>query len=532
MNSERWFHVFVVCWLIVVAGIARWTGLENYALSPDDVLILGIAQSETLGELFENASREVHPPMFYLVLRMVALFGSDEVFLRAVMMALGLLSIPVVYFAGVRFIPSKVGAVAMGLAAALSPGALLETTTLRHYSLVVLLSSVGWFLFLWYRESRKSSVLYGYGALVLLGILTHYSQLILFGAIGVAHLIVLLSAKDTRKYAIRFCAVNVPGALVGLYFVWAHVTKQWMGSGHYDYIVNHAYRLIFPTDAEMWLNNTVDLGTWLSMAHVPGNVAGVLAILGLVILRFGRGRGLLAVILCVIGFQVIGTTTKAYPFGSTRHCLYLLPIFAFALGVGVGAPIDWALRKVKKSQRSARSMITRVILLVGVSVPMTYTYVRDRSYRDSVPAHASYPVLSSDFAQLMSKLNEQVRPGMSIVTNRQSSMYLRYETKNISGMQVVDVLYKIPYRGADFYYLDDKSVAHDPPTLGALIEAVVHHGKIRPSQPVYLFTVGWNMSTIESLSQSSQLAPGEVLVANSSGVLLRLPLERLRRFFR
>ena len=81
MTSERRFHAFAVCWLLTLGVVVRWTGLSAFAFSPDDTLILGIAQSDTLGNLFENASREAHPPLFYVVLRMVAMFGTGEVYL-------------------------------------------------------------------------------------------------------------------------------------------------------------------------------------------------------------------------------------------------------------------------------------------------------------------------------------------------------------------------------------------------------------------------------------------------------------------
>ena len=82
MNSKRWLHVFIVGWLVVVGAIVRWVGLDEFAFSPDDVLILGIAQSPTLQELFENAAREAHPPLYYALLRVVAMFGSSEAYGR------------------------------------------------------------------------------------------------------------------------------------------------------------------------------------------------------------------------------------------------------------------------------------------------------------------------------------------------------------------------------------------------------------------------------------------------------------------
>jgi hypothetical protein len=538
MTAERWFHALVVVFLIVLGVIVRWTGLAEYALSPDDALILGIAQSETLGKLFENAMREVHPPLFYIVLRIVAAFGESEAYLRGAMMGIGLASVPVVYATGLRFV-GKVGAIVMALIPALSIGAVLETTSLRHYPLVILISSIGWYLFLRYRESKSSKILYAYAVVVLLGVLTHYSQLLLFSAFGITHLIGLSSAKATRRDAIRFVVVQLPAALVALFFVWTHVAAQWTkGQGHYDYIVKVAYAKIFPKDLAHWVENTLELGTWLSFPNLAGLVAIGFAVIGLVMIPIKRGVAVLAVILCVIGFQLAGTLASSYPFGPTRHCLYLLPLFAFAFGFGVHTVTMWFLKRLEDTW--IPSMVGGAIAVVA-GLFFTYDYIDNETYRTEqfVPAaavsgagsrywsHASFPVKRADHAELFGALERIVRPGMHIITNRQSSMYLRRAVANISGTQVRGELYKVSYRDAAFYYRDDRSVEHVPQGLRSLVVGVVREGGLAPTQPVFLFTVGWNQAVIELLAHQANLGPKRVLALNSSGALVQMRLDRL-----
>ena len=529
MNSERWFHAFIVGWLVVVGAIVRWVGLEFFAWSPDDVLILGIAQSETLLKLVENAMREAHPPLYYVLLRVVATVSSSEAFLRATMIGIGLLAVPVIYRTGIRFV-GKVGAVVMALLPALACGPVLETTSLRHYSAVLLIASVGWHVFLRYREKKSRAVLCYYAFVVLLGVSTHYALLLLFGTLGLSHLVVLLAGKTDRRHALWFVLVHIPAALAAVYFIWAHMSAQWMGHGHYNYIVNFAYRHLFPDSANAWFHNSLALGVFLSFPVAGGVTAMLTALFGVIAVFFKRDFGLVAIVLCVVVAQILTTALKAYPFGATRHCLYLLPLFAYALGVGV--QVIWEGKLLSKTRVRLNPTVASLVVLLAVSVPLLVYLLGQNAYRLAPTAHSSFPVLRADYEELFGELSKGLTPGRLVLSNRQSSMYLRYASKNISGTQVSGIVHRVVFEGALVYYLDDRSAIHSRAILLTFINDIARLHKVPPDAHVYLFNIGWEGAGIETLAVQPVITPHERIVRNSSGELLLVRLDKLRKILR
>jgi len=130
-------------WLLLIVALAaalRLHDLTRTSLWLDEGFSTAI--SSVMGTSFlRGILSDVHPPLYYILLHLwMALFGDGEWALRALSVAFGVLTVPVLFRTGQLIGGDRLGLVAAALLAA-SPLHIQYSTEIRMYALLVLCAS-------------------------------------------------------------------------------------------------------------------------------------------------------------------------------------------------------------------------------------------------------------------------------------------------------------------------------------------------------------------------------------------------------
>lgn len=188
----------------------------------DEALTVNIAHAP-LSDLVELLKRDGAPPLYYLLLHgWMAIFGTGDVAARALSGVLGILSLPLAYFAGARLggsdpVRRRWVAWSAVLVVASSPYAIRYSSEARMYMLAMVLVLAG-YLAIWRAVERPSVGRLIPVALVTGALLyTQYWAFFLVGVVGVSQLWLVWRRKgEERRTALR---ILIAIAIGGLLFV-------------------------------------------------------------------------------------------------------------------------------------------------------------------------------------------------------------------------------------------------------------------------------------------------------------------------
>jgi len=132
--NSRYAQSLVV--LTIIGVFLRFYNLGFNSLWLDEASTYGFAV-KSFPEIWQATSAgEFNPPLFYWVEHVMLMFGNNEVVLRLIPALLGVLTIPLVYFAGKEFIDRNVGIIAAA-AFAVSPFLIYYSQEARAYSMML-----------------------------------------------------------------------------------------------------------------------------------------------------------------------------------------------------------------------------------------------------------------------------------------------------------------------------------------------------------------------------------------------------------
>jgi len=278
----RWVAPVVL--LLVALGVRLWRiGAESLWL--DEATSLFLARKSAAGVIAWTA-KDIHPPLYYLLLHFWRVFGESEAALRSLSAVAGALSTVVLHALGARLFDRRTGFVA-GVLLALAPIHVWYSQQARMYAWLgfwALLSSLCLVAFL---DSRRARFAVGYVLASAAALYTHYYTVFVFLAQGVY---VLYEARRARR--------------------WRHVGEFAAGVG--------ASALLFaPWIPTMLFQVTSGGGGWVARGGTPG---------------------LRALADILVGFSV-GNVRAMYPFW-LRWLAYglLAGLSAWAIWAGLRAP--------------------------------------------------------------------------------------------------------------------------------------------------------------------------------------------------
>ncbi|KAF1012091.1 MAG: hypothetical protein GAK32_00392 [Pseudomonas fluorescens] len=160
--------------LLVLAGALRFYGLTASAIWGDEASSLLLSEY-ALDDLWFHAAHDVHPPLYFALLRgWVALFGDGIFSVRCMSVLPGVAAVGVGIWL-TRQIATRRAALLAGLLLAILPTAVRYSQEVRMYSLLGLwLLAATLALVYWVRQPQRTRYLVAYVLLMTAGFYTHY----------------------------------------------------------------------------------------------------------------------------------------------------------------------------------------------------------------------------------------------------------------------------------------------------------------------------------------------------------------------
>ncbi|MCS6872343.1 MAG: glycosyltransferase family 39 protein [Anaerolineae bacterium] len=199
----------VAIWL---AALLRFHALDAQSLWNDEGNTLRLIQRD-VPELLGAASRDIHPPLYYLLLKAWwTLTGESEFALRAFSALSGILSVACAYALGVALFARGVGTVAAFLTA-LNTFSLYYSQEARMYALMALIAALAMLCFVKWLDSRRLALLSGMALLNAAGLYTHYAYPLTIAAQVVLFVVWFAARREWRTLSVYVAANTFTVAL-------------------------------------------------------------------------------------------------------------------------------------------------------------------------------------------------------------------------------------------------------------------------------------------------------------------------------
>ena len=157
--------------LVVFLGlILRIYGVLSFPVTFDEAHNILLSKVDDTNLIIRVAA-EAYPPLFFLIMHLWEFISDNIIFLRALSLAIGVLTIFSIAFVGGKLFNKKVGLISAYLFA-ISPSQIYYSSIARMYSMAILESV--FILYFFFKFLDKKKVLIPLGLFLLLGLYTHY----------------------------------------------------------------------------------------------------------------------------------------------------------------------------------------------------------------------------------------------------------------------------------------------------------------------------------------------------------------------
>ena len=328
-----------VCVLLItlVGGWIRFHGLGQGSLWYDEAASVLQARLP-VRQLLPAVARNVHPPLYYLLLHGALTVGDSEAALRWPSALFGTLSLPLLYWLGRAWFSGSVGLVA-ALPLALSPVHLWHSQDAKMYTLLTWEGLLAWALFGQLLQRPRRALWVGYAFIAGAILYTHY-----FGVLLLLPQTALVGLLRYRKevapaFWARWLGVQVGLAL--LFFPWLAYAGQSIEFGRLSWIAENE------RPDPLWLTKTIASFSAGSKEQdwLLGLPIVALAVVALVRDEHGRWRSPRAalrqrsILLCVgyfaVPIAIMFAASLVRPFLLPRFMLMTAPPFFLLAGVGL-----------------------------------------------------------------------------------------------------------------------------------------------------------------------------------------------------
>lgn len=506
-TAERAFlarEPILVGGVVAIAVALRLPDLFGWWPNPDEGIYYGVATRHGLRGALAEALATSHPPLYFLLLRVVAWFSTDFAALRSVALVSGCAAVYVFILIGREIggpgSRGRVTGLVAGLLLAVSPRVILLSQVIRPYTFLLLLLSLSLLFLLRYLREPSTRLLLAHAVCSLLATIVHYSAVFPLAVMGIAVLVDGLRRGARRPEWLRLLAVQVPPALllVGLYFghlrgiaagpLGDHALNGWLAP----------YMIRGPLD--VWLG-FVAFHSMLA-GHAWAAPAALFTIGATVAAMRVRGWDPLAVT-AVSGFALaaIAAALHVYPFGPTRHTSWLI-LFAVP-------PTAWAVAALITSGR-ANAIRGTTLAVLGLIAARLLTPVIDPNTR---PRETPDRVLREDAVEAMAEaLEPHGAPSLVFMTVETYELLtpLYVEERQSAEESSSGRLLHFRWGGRDVIVLLSRDFVSRPEELQevnhlytAALAAESEFGIELPGrgEPVLVLNGGWRFQGISSLVQ-------------------------------
>lgn len=339
---NRWTqsHAGAIALGIVALGfLLRAREAWGTFLNPDEALHFFIANRSSLEAAYKANLTMAHPPLLVFVLYGLRSFGSSEFILRLPSILAGVLFCWIFFKWLTRILGATAGLSGL-IFMTLLPPMISITAQVRQYSLLLVFAISGvWFLERALDENSPRLVMISAGFLWL-AMLSHYSGFLFTAAVGVYAVLRLWRRQTSTRTLIAWVAGQVVALGLAICLYVTHVSNikgTTMAEQAFDGWLRKSYfHRGYDNPLTFLVTRSFSFFQYLFGQLTVGDVAALLFVAGIVILLRGRiwtstvPRFLFAVLLILLFVLNYGAALlDLYPFGGTRHCVYL-GVFAIA----------------------------------------------------------------------------------------------------------------------------------------------------------------------------------------------------------
>jgi hypothetical protein len=492
---ERWLasgvDSIVVVSLLLAFALRLKSTVGTY-LNPDEALDYLLVNQSSFAGAYRASLTNAHPPLYYALLYYWRFVGNSEVMLRLP----SVLASTAAGWMAFRWIATVLGratGLTILLMLAFSPVLTTLGAEVRGYSLLLLcIASTLYFLERAFRDQTVSSIAYS-SLFLYLAILTHYSALWFVLAAGIYVLFRISSLNF--KTRIVWMLFQLGAALIYVWLYLVHISKMRGSPMEAEAMTGWLRDLYFrggESPVAFLQRTTVDVFQFLFASRLGGNVALVLFVAGVLWLVgagvFQKRRDLAAfglLLLLPFACGMIASLLDFYPYGGTRHSIYLV-LFVTA---GVGVPIATV----------ARQKLLPILVLAVLVIPYWHLH------RLSDPQEMTLKEQAKELmANAIVDLRASVRPSEPVFSDYQASLLLAYylgrdhpppAPRECGGVT------EVQYGGHRVVVVGPWSA-----TAAELMTGLEGWRKGCDSVPrdsFWIFDAGWGLNLLDDLSQSA-----------------------------
>ncbi len=261
---------------ILLAALLRLHALDAQSLWNDEGNTLRLIQRD-IPALLGAARADIHPPLYYLLLKGWAAFtGESEFALRAFSAFAGVLSVACAYGLGAVLFARGVGMLAAFLTA-LNTFSLYYSQEARMYALMALIAALAMLCFVKWLDSRRARLLISMALLNAAGLYTHYAYPLTLAAQGALFVVWFAARREWRMLGSYLAA---GGLTVALFLPQLPIALAQLGGW------SQASREMLPFVEQLSV-----IGTWLLYGSTFGSLSQGLVLLTLVSALIGAVLG-------------------------------------------------------------------------------------------------------------------------------------------------------------------------------------------------------------------------------------------------
>lgn len=323
MNRQIFIERAVLAGIVLIGAGLRFHNLGVPSMWWDEVLVPLISRFPAASILEWLRFIEVHPPLYYLLTKLVMHVDASDATLRLLSAVPGVLSIYVIYRIGKDLFGATAGLAAAGLLAA-NPYAVWLSRLVRPYSLFLLLFLLAlWALESWARTGGRKAF-WGLVAANLALFWTHYMMVILAPVFGLA--VLFRSWPRLRDFWV-FCAGEIASfATILPFFLQNFARPHWLGSGG-------------PWHILAGVGVSVVKLAWFFKGPVAWTILGA-ALFGLFpAARRSRGAFWTGLALAVVPVGLVMAAELAWTH-EPRYFLFIMPLVLLSAGLGLESAME------------------------------------------------------------------------------------------------------------------------------------------------------------------------------------------------
>lgn len=476
--------------IVLIGFVARvWTAWGTF-LNPDEALHYFIGNRSSFDAAYEASLTMAHPPLLIFLLYWLRSLGTTEFLLRfpTVLCGTGFCWIFFLWLS--KLLGRTVGLVGLIFVALLPPMVSL-TAQVRQYGLLLLFLISGAYLLELAFEKDSPVLAAGSSVCFYVAMLSHYSAFLFVASIGVYALLRFLQRKNSLATLFSWGIGQIGAlALVILLYV-THISKikgTTMAEQAFDGWLRKSYFHHGDNVVTFLATRTFSIFQYMFGQLVIGDLIALLFVAGIVWLlrkklREPANKPLILAALIVVPFVLNYALAlfDFYPYGGTRHCMYLA-IFAIpAIALCI--------------ERIARGNTLRAIALaVGI-------VLLSAAFRTN---HAPYIARADQSKAHMDRAMQFVRdqvPG-PILVDYESGIELGHYL-----CRQRQISYEISTSEFLVFTCDGRRIistitdlwAFTPPTFLTSRDQLIRSGLVRPEERIWVIQAGWMVTLDEDL---------------------------------